>query len=177
MADASAVTNRLLAQADNRQLALNLAGAAERPVVFFERVRVAEGTGLGALPGEWKFAFLGLLVAGLLFIWSRIRRLGAVPEAPRLSAPPRRRYVVALADSLAAASSPSVGENLRGRARALVARRAGLGPDADEEQFGTAARRVGLDDETVEVLRHPVSTEDDLKQAAAAVAILGDSRG
>jgi hypothetical protein len=110
-ADVSMLQNRLLASADNAQLALNLAGAPRRTVVFVESVHgFGESRGLAALPASWWTVFAGLLLAGLVWALARSRRLGAAEPIAAGSgaagAPARGEYVDALARLLRRAGRP-----------------------------------------------------------------------
>jgi hypothetical protein len=101
-ADVSMLQNRLLASADNAQLALNLAGGPRRTVVFVESVHgFGESRGLAALPASWWTVFAGLLLAGLVWALGRSRRLGAAQPLAAgtggAGAPARGEYVDALA--------------------------------------------------------------------------------
>ncbi len=97
MADASPLQNRLLGSADNAQLALDLAGARSRPVVFVESVHgFGESRGLAALPDRWRLAFALLALAGLLWVIARGRRLGPAEQTPATAPPPRAAYVEAI---------------------------------------------------------------------------------
>jgi hypothetical protein len=100
LADASPLQNRLLGQADNAALGLVLAG--RRPVAFLETVHgYGAARGLAGLPEPVQWALAGLLLAGLLALWSAGRRLGP-PEDPAQAPPPARvEYVEALAGALA----------------------------------------------------------------------------
>ncbi len=107
LADASPLQNRLLAAADNAQLALNLSGGRARPVVFVESVHgFGESSGLAALPGRWRVAFAGLALAGLLWILARGRRLGPAEDAGASAPPPRSAYVDAISLLLRRAREP-----------------------------------------------------------------------
>lgn len=98
LADVSPLQNRLLADAGNAQLALNLAGPAGRPLVFAESVHgYGESRGIAALPSGWKLALIGLALAGLIWIAARGRRLGPA-ERPAPEGPPARS---AYADAVA----------------------------------------------------------------------------
>ena len=98
LADASPLQNRLLAVADNAQLALNLAGPGRRPVVFTESLHGYGPTrGLAAIPSRWRLTFAGLALAGLLWILARARRLGPPERTTASPLPPRGAYVEALA--------------------------------------------------------------------------------
>jgi hypothetical protein len=97
LADASPLQNRELGNADNAQLALNLAGAGRRPVVFAESVHgFGESRGLSALPDRWRLAFAGLALAGLLWALARGRRLGPAERQSARRAPPRSAYTEAI---------------------------------------------------------------------------------
>jgi len=98
LADVSPLQNRLLATADNARLALSIVGPPGRPVSFVESVHgYGTARGLAALPIGWRFALAGLLLAGLLWIAARARRLG--PAEPTIEAPPPPRS--AYADAVA----------------------------------------------------------------------------
>jgi uncharacterized protein DUF4350 len=107
LADVSPLQNRLLASADNAQLALDLAGGPGRAVSFVESVHgFGEQRGLAALPARWWLALACLALAGLLWVLARARRLGA-PEPTPLNAPlPRSDYVEAIALLLRRTNEP-----------------------------------------------------------------------
>jgi hypothetical protein len=102
LADPSPLENRLLATADNAQLALNLAGPPRTGVVFAEALHgFGQATGLAAIPTRWWLAFAGLSLAAGAWALARGRRLGP-PEPPAPAPdPPRSAYVDALATVLA----------------------------------------------------------------------------
>lgn len=111
LADASSLQNRLLASADNAQLALNLAGPRGVPAVFVESVHgFGVSRGLAALPGRWWLLLAGLLLAGAVWALGRARRLG--PPEPEggpgglAPAPARSDYVEALSLLLRRAGRP-----------------------------------------------------------------------
>lgn len=107
LADSSPVENRFLAQADNAQLGLDLAGPPRRPVVFAEALHgYGPATGLGAIPGRWWLAFTGLALAGGAWAVSRGKRLGPPESPPPPSVPPRSAYVDALTATLLRAREP-----------------------------------------------------------------------
>lgn len=101
LADAAPLENRLLASADNAQLALNLAGSRGSPVLFAEALHgFGEATGLAAIPTRWWLAFAGLCLAWAGWALARGRRIGP-PQAPEPTpVPPRSAYVDALARQL-----------------------------------------------------------------------------
>jgi hypothetical protein len=126
LADASPLQNRLLDRADNAALGLGLAGGRGRTVVFAESVHgYGRASGLRAIPGSWRWTLGGLLVAALVWMVARGRRLGPPERARRALAPPRREYVEALGTVLARTRSPAaaLARLERGRlARAVEAR-------------------------------------------------------
>jgi hypothetical protein len=100
LADASPLQNRLLGQADNAALGLALAG--RRPVAFLETVHgYGAARGLAGLPEQVQWALAGLLLAGLVALWSAGRRLGPPEDTAPSSPPARIEYVEALAAALA----------------------------------------------------------------------------
>ncbi len=101
LGDVSPVQNRLLGTADNARLALDLAGPRGMEVVFVESVHgYGQSRGLAALPLGWKFALCGLLLAGVLWVVARGRRLGPAERLPAEPSPPRSAYADALAGLL-----------------------------------------------------------------------------
>jgi hypothetical protein len=174
LADASPLQNRLLDQADNAALGLALAGPPGRRVVFAESVHgYGRATGLAALPERWKWALIGLLLAAIAWVASRIRRLGPAEEETRALPPPRRAYVDAVAATLARTRTPAIAaERVKAAARSEVARRAGLGPNPADESVTAAAATLGLSDAEAEALVRPARDEDeDLLLAGRALAL------
>jgi Domain of unknown function (DUF4350) len=98
LADAAPVENRLLASADNAQLALDLAGPPGTPVLFAEELHgFGQATGLAAIPTRWWLVFAGLCLAWAAWALARGRRIGP-PDAPGpADVPPRSEYVDAMA--------------------------------------------------------------------------------
>jgi hypothetical protein len=173
LADASPLQNRLLAQADNAALGIALAGPPGRRVVFAETVHgYGEARGLAALPERWKWTLVGLLLAALAWVASRIRRLGPAEDERRPLPPPRRAYVDAVAAALARTRSPAASaDRVSAAARRRVARRAGLGSDASDDSIAAAAATLGLSDEEAAALTRPARDEDeDLLLAGRALA-------
>lgn len=139
VADASPLENRLLDRADNAALALALAGDRQRPVRFAEAVHgYGESRGLGALPGRWRLALLGLALAIALWMLARVRRIGPPDSEPEAPAPPRREFVDAMALTLERTGDPAHAlEPLRRRVEA-----AGVDPDPDVTALGRAFARL-----------------------------------
>ena len=103
LADPSPVQNRLLATADNAQLALDLAGGSRRPVAFAEALHgYTPASGLAAFPGRWWVTIVGLALATGAWALARGRRLGPAQRPDPAPIPPRAAYVDALARALVA---------------------------------------------------------------------------
>jgi uncharacterized protein DUF4350 len=101
LADAAPVENRLLASADNAQLALNLAGPPGTPVIFAEALHgYGEATGLAAIPARWWVVFALLCLAWAAWALARGRRIGPAEEPVPEPVPPRSAYVEALAGAI-----------------------------------------------------------------------------
>jgi Domain of unknown function (DUF4350) len=143
LADASPLQNRLLEHADNAALGLGLAGPPGRPVVFAESVHgYGRASGLRAIPTSWRWTLGGLLVAALVWMVARGRRLGPPERARRALAPARREYVEALGAVLARTRSPAAaGEIVRSAALER------LGPGAERDPAERAALEQGVRDD------------------------------
>jgi hypothetical protein len=154
LADTAPLQNRLLVRADNAALALALAGPPRRPVTFVESVHgFGEATGLAALPARWRFALAVAVLAALLLLVSRARRLGPAEEDGGAPTPARREHVDALALALRRAREPAIAlESLQAEARAQVVRRAALAPGAPDAAVRAAALRLGFDEEEAAAL-------------------------
>lgn len=153
LADSSPLQNRLLGEADNAALGLGLAGAAGRRVTFVESVHgFGRETGLAALPARWQAGLAIAILAALLLLLSRARRLGPPESGGEEPTPARREHVDALALALQRAREPEVAlAPVRAAARAQVARAAGLGPGATDrdEEIRAAALKLGFEDDEV----------------------------
>jgi Domain of unknown function (DUF4350) len=141
LADASPLQNRLLAQADDAKLGLSLAGPAGRPVAFVESVHgYGRASGFGAIPTSWRFALGGLVLAALVLIWARGRRLGPPEALERPLPPPRREYVEALAALLERSRDPGAAIGpLQAELLRRLERQGPGGLSADEVQAALAA--------------------------------------
>jgi hypothetical protein len=171
LADPSPLQNRLLDRADNAAFALQITGE-DGTVRFAEGQHgYGDATGLGAIPSRWKWALAGLAVAALIGAVAAGRRLGPAEEEARELPPPRRVYVDAVAEALARTRRPAESlAPLQAAARARLASRAGLGPDAGEEQLRAAAARLGWTASEVDALFTPVRDDDDVLAAGRALA-------
>jgi hypothetical protein len=146
LADPSPLQNRLLDEADNAALGLNLAEAG-RAVWFLEGPHgYGQGEGLAALPQRWRLTLAGLGLAAAVWLLARSRRLGPPEAESRPLPPPRRAYVDAMAGTLARTKRPfEATAPVRARARRLLAERAGLPPEHDnDDELRQAAAVLGL---------------------------------
>jgi hypothetical protein len=138
LADASPLQNRLLAEADDAQLGLALAGPRGRAVAFVESVHgYGRASGVLAIPGSWKWALLGLALAYVVFLWASARRLGPAEREARELAPPRRVYVDSLAAVLARSKHPA---EAVAPVQAAIRRRVERGADIDPQELEDALR-------------------------------------
>jgi hypothetical protein len=175
MADVSPLQNAKLDERDNAALALALAGEDRRKVIFVEGVHgFGESRGLAALPDDWKWALIGLGLAGLVGVWAMGRRFGP-PEADRRELPPpRRRFVDAQALTLARTHDPQgAAEPVRAAARSRLARRAALGPEAGDPELRRAAKHFGLPEDEANAILGPGG---DIMAAGRALARLTGGR-
>jgi Domain of unknown function (DUF4350) len=170
LADPSPLQNRLLGTADNA--GFGLAAAGEEPTVLFAEGLHGYGRerGLGAIPGRWQAALIGLALAALLGVVAAGRRLGPPEDAARELPPPRREYVDALAGSLARTGRPVEAlAPLQASARARLARQAGLPPNAAAPELRAAAARLGWSQADINALFAPVVTDNDVVAAGNAL--------
>ena len=177
LADSSPLQNRLLGEADNAALALGLSGRG--PLTFVEGVHgYGPARGLAALPARFGWALIGLALAALVFMVARGRRLGPAEPERRDLPPPRRGYVDALAATMARGKQREEAvAPVRAEARRRLARRAGLGPEADPAAWNAAALAAGLDDAEAQALSGRADDDATVVAAGRALAALaGGSR-
>jgi hypothetical protein len=170
LADASPLENAYLAQQDNAALAIELAGAPGREVIFAEGIHGYGATrGWRAIPGSWKAALALLAIAGIVFVWSRARRFGPPDRKSRALPPARAEYVRSLSLTL---------ERTRDREHALtpvqawarerVAARAAVAPGASRNDLAHAAHALGCPDDEITAMLDPLPDDQ-------AVLALGDA--
>jgi len=174
VADSSILQNRLLAEGDNAALGLALAGGPERPVKFAESVHgFGEASGIDAIPRGWLWTLGGLVLAALVWMLARGRRLGPPERERRVLAPPRRAFVESLGVVLAKTRSPRAGAMpVQAAARARIAARAGLAPGAGDEDVRRAGARLGLEPDEIDAVLLPVRDRENLLAAGRALARL-----
>jgi hypothetical protein len=172
LADSAPLQNRGLAEADNAALALALAGAPGRRVTFVESVHgFGRATGLAALPARWRFALAVLVLAALVGLLSRARRLGPPEDAGGDRTPARREHVEALALALRRVRDPEVAlAPVRAAARAQVVGRAALRGDAPDDAVRAAALRMDFDEDEAAALVGEHDDNDDVLALGRALA-------
>ena len=146
VADEAILQDRLLAQADNAALGVDLAGPSGRRIRFAEeRHGFTDGAGLSAIPGDWRWFLAGALVAAVAARWSGGLRLGPPQQVGRTLAPARSELVHALGRTLARTRDlTAVAARVRRAAREQLAWQAGLGPDPSDAQLEAAGAALGL---------------------------------
>jgi hypothetical protein len=179
LADASIVHNEWLDHADNARFALNLAGDPERTVIFIESVHGYTSTGLSAIPSSWKWTLCGLVIAALVLMWARGRRLGPPEETGRDLPPARLLYVQAVAGTLKRTrNSAGAVQPLQERLRSRLAAHLGLGETPSEEDLLAGASERGLMADEARALFGSASTEQEvLALGRAAQKLAGTARG
>jgi len=172
VADAAIFQNRLLGEDDNAAFAVAAVGPRGRPVAFAEGTHgYGNSEGLAAVPSRWRWAIVGLLLAVLVWMWSRGKRFGPAEETTRSLPPPRMAYVDAVAASVVRAKQPEAGVvPLRTAATDRLARRAGLSPEAGAAELTNAARRLGGNPDDMARLLAPIGDDDDLVGAGRGAA-------
>lgn len=178
IADPSSLQNRLLGTADNAAFGLNAAGDG-RTVAFAEGAHgYGHATGLGAIPGRWQAALVGLALAALLGVVAAGRRLGPPEDAARPLPPPRREYIDALAVTLARTNQPAPAlAPLQAAARSRLARRAGLPSSASEADLRAAAARFGWTASETDALFRPARTAAEVVASGRALARANEGDG
>jgi hypothetical protein len=172
LADTSPLQNRLLGDADNAALALALSGRG--PLTFVESVHgYGPARGLAALPARFGWALIGLALAALVFMAARCRRLGPPEPERRDLPPPRRAYVDALAATMARGKAREEAvAPVRAEARRRLARRAGLGPQADADAWRAAALAAGLEETEARALSGRAEDDETVLATGRALAAL-----
>lgn len=178
IADPSVLANKYLDQADNAAFAFAAAGAPSRPVVFAEYGHgYGRSTGVGALPSQWKGALTIVALAAAIAMWARGKRLGPADRDDTVRPPPRVAYVEAVAATIARTGHRDEGVRpVRDEARARLLARAGLPPDASDDEVRRVATASGVPAATVHALLQPAATDDDVVAVGRALASLEEER-
>jgi uncharacterized protein DUF4350 len=101
LADSTPLQNRALDERDDAALGIALVGGEGRTVAFLETVHgYGVSRGFGGLPGNVKWALIGLALTALVAIWAAGRRFGPAEDPDTEPPPPRVDYVDALAAAL-----------------------------------------------------------------------------
>lgn len=179
LADTSALRNAWFDQGDNAALGVALVG--EEPagtVVFAEGVHgFGADRGLAAIPSRWRWALALAGVAGLVWVASRVRRLGPPERPSRDLPPPRREFVDAVAAALGRSDGPGEAvEPVRDAVRERIAVRAGLGREASPDELRRAGRHAGLSAEEVDAVLGSAEDPESLMRAGRALARMESRR-
>jgi hypothetical protein len=174
LASSDALTNDRITEADNAQLAIDLGRANDRPVILLRSLAISEGReqGVSALPSAWTAGFAGLLLAALLLIASRVRRLGPPDGDPAPAAEPRSGYVDAMARNLSRRGDlAAAAEPVRRAALDGIARRTGAPPGAnDADMLAAHAEQAGVPRDEAEALAGPLEEPEAAIKATRALA-------
>ena len=178
IADASILANKFLDHADNAAFAFAAAGAPARPVVFAEYDHgYGRSIGIGALPDHWQTGLAIAVLAVIIAMWARGKRLGPADRDDTVRPPPRVAYVEALAATIARTGNRDEGVRpVRDEARRRLLARAGLPPDASDDEVRRAATATGVPAETARALLQPAANDDDVVAVGRALASLEEKR-
>ena len=176
LSDDSMLQNSYLGVADNARFALDIAGPPARPVLFFEGYHgFGSASGTDAVPGRWDALIALGIVAALLYMLARGRRLGPPERTERDLEPPRREYVEAVAGILVRKKAPAETlAPLRAEIRARLQSRAG--PLDTEEKLFAAAQAQGLSAEEAAAVAREATRGEDVLPLGRALARLGPAK-
>lgn len=154
--------NSALSTSDNARLALNLASGAKR-VVFdeYHHGYRQSGGSIQALPIQWRWALLGLVIAVITYAWARAPRRSAPAEEPPVLPRTRGEFIGALALSLQRANgSQTAVRILQNDLRMRLQRRLFMGGWITDEEIVAASPRLGLVPGEIATALRPIPTED-----------------
>lgn len=175
LADTSPLSNGTIDKADNAALATAIAGGADRTVFFAEAAHGygRNGFGLDDLPRGWATAMIGLALAGVVWMCSRMRRFGPPIDEEVDAPPPRRAYVDAMAATIARAGSlAEAAEPLRMRARRRLAARSGVDAGVADDELRRAAARAAIEPDVAQAVLTVPGDADALLALGRAAARL-----
>ena len=172
------MSNSFLTDDDNALYALRLTGT-DRPVGFAEGIYgFSEAEGLNAVPTPWKLFGVGVLLAGIILLVARARRLGPPEVTERANAPTRMLYVDALAQALRTSRDPAdVCLTVQDDVRRAVARRTGVPVHAPDHELILAGARLGVDLNEMQAAIEPIVSDQQLVLATRALARLTSEGG
>ncbi|RIK07934.1 MAG: hypothetical protein DCC49_09585 [Acidobacteria bacterium] len=154
--------NASLASNDNARLALNLASGSRR--VVFDEYHLGyrqSGGSILALPVQWRWALLGLLLAIVSYAWAKAPRRSATAEEPPILPRTRGEFIDALALSLErAGGSQTAVRILQDDLRTRLRRRLLMGGWITDQQIVAASPGLGLDPAAVSSALRPIPAED-----------------
>lgn len=154
--------NASLASRDNAQLALNLASGSKR--VVFDEYHLGyrqSGGSILAMPVQWRWALLGLVLAILAYAWAKAPRRSAPAEEPPVLPRTRGEFIDALALSLErAGGSQTAVRILQDDLRTRMRRRLFMGGWITDQQIVAASLGLGLDPAAVASALRPIPAED-----------------
>ena len=156
LADSTPLQNTGLAGGDSAGLAMTLTGG--RDVVFDEfRHGYGGDTFWQLLPDGWVGAIALLTFAAGAWVLAYGRRLGPPEDTERKLQPERAAYVESVAAILGRTGPAREAiDPVRARVRRLLANRAGLGPEATEDELRKAAHDAGVDPGDMEAVLDPL---------------------
>lgn len=174
VSDASILANEALDRLDNAALALALAGDPARTVVFTEYTHgYGPATGIASLPTRWQAALWLGAIAGVVWMFSRGRRLGPPERRVRRLAPPRVAYVDALAASLTRTDEPAAAtEPVRRRIRSELQRRGA----EDAGGIARVANQLNVTPAEIEEAMRPPEGDAEAIAAGRVLALLSRNR-
>lgn len=178
VADPMPMTNAAIDRDDNALYALRLT-TLNRPVDFAEGIHGFRDNEFYAdVPIGWRLAALGLILAGVVFMISRARRLGPAEREFRTLPPPRRLYIDAFARALRKAKQPSRSvTTVQRNVRRIIGERSGISPDASDEAFIAGGIRLGIPEDEITAAIRPVTSERTFVLATRAFTRLNQEGG
>lgn len=160
---ANVFSNATLASKDNAQLAFNLASGSKR--VVFDEYHLGyrqSGGAILAMPVQWRWALLGVVLAVIAYAWAKAPRRSAPAEEPPVLPRARGEFIDALAMSLErAGGSQTATRILQEDLRVRLRKRLFLGSHVTDQQIAVASSGAGLDPGRVVDALRPIPPEDD----------------
>ena len=170
LADSTPLQNTGLADGASAGLAMTLIG--DRDVVFDEYRHGYGGDSFWQLlPDGWVGAIALLTCAAGAWVLAYARRLGPPEATERKLQPERAAYVESVAAILGRTGPARAAiDPVRARVRRLLANRAGLGPEATEDDLRKAAHDAGVDPGDIEAVLDPLGDPVSAGRALAHIS-------